>query len=284
MLIEIAQGLNNDKIDLLRFKITELIKLYDITIPKIIIMISDISLSFSDSHNLKKLLDIVIKTSKVKNRNLRILTNDSFTRQFIINHAEFTNIEVESNLKNAIDGLLTGVITDFANESSKIEIIQEKILSGSRGLNNEALHMKFDADSEKTPIALDEIKNSIRNLHIASIDETSETHDLLKTSFNDMDVSIKSYNSGEIFFDAIEKQGEEFDLVFLNMQMENEGFKILTTMNIKSLNIPVIVISTIKNRNIMLRAYRMGIKSYLVKPITPEDILIKSMEIYQTHY
>ena len=284
MLIEVAQGLNNDKIDLLRFKITELIKLYDIRIPKIIIMISDISLSFSDSHNLRKLLETVIKTAKVKNRNIRILTNDAFTRQFIINHAEFANIEVESNLKNAIDGLLNGVITDFASENSKIEIIQEKILSGTRGLNNEALHMKFDTDSEKTPLAWEEIKNSIRNLHIASIDENTEMQELLETSFYDLDVELKTYKKGVDFFAAIEKHGEEFDLVFLNMQMENDGFQILTTLNRKSLNIPVIVISTITNRDIMLRAYKMGIKSYLVKPIKPEDIQRKAMEIYQTQY
>ncbi|GAB1482002.1 hypothetical protein MASR2M78_08170 [Treponema sp.] len=41
--IEIAQGLNQEKLDLLRFKVAELMELYNIRIPKVIIMMSNLA-------------------------------------------------------------------------------------------------------------------------------------------------------------------------------------------------------------------------------------------------
>jgi len=106
LFIEIAKGLNREKLDLLRFRILELIDLYDIKVPKVIVMLSDIKLSFADGTNLQKLLDTVIQASRAKLRHIRILTNDSFTTNFINGRKEYEGIEVTTNLQYALDGLL----------------------------------------------------------------------------------------------------------------------------------------------------------------------------------
>ena len=46
--VEIAKGLNREKIDLLRFKIAELLELYSIRSPRILVMLADMELSFVD--------------------------------------------------------------------------------------------------------------------------------------------------------------------------------------------------------------------------------------------
>ena len=97
--IEIAQGLNHDKLDLLRFKIIELIDLHKIKVPRVIIMLSDIKLGFADTANMQKLLDTVFQASRVKQRNIRILTKDDFVHQFIKGQKEYEDIEVTTNLQ-----------------------------------------------------------------------------------------------------------------------------------------------------------------------------------------
>ncbi|MCL2232786.1 MAG: response regulator, partial [Treponema sp.] len=101
--IEIAQGLNRDKLDLLRFKITELINLYEIKVPRVIVMLSNIKLGFADAPNMEKLLETVIQASKTKLRYIRLLTRDTFVRQFIKGHKEYEDIEVVSNLQYAVN-------------------------------------------------------------------------------------------------------------------------------------------------------------------------------------
>ena len=54
--VEIAKGLNREKIDLLRFKIAELLELYSIRNPRILVMLADMELSFVDGTNMELLL------------------------------------------------------------------------------------------------------------------------------------------------------------------------------------------------------------------------------------
>lgn len=69
--VEIAQGLNREKIDLLKYKIQELINLYSLNFPKILIMMTDMELSFIDGPNLELLMNSVMKDARVKNRNIK---------------------------------------------------------------------------------------------------------------------------------------------------------------------------------------------------------------------
>ena len=83
LFIEIAQGLNREKIDLLKYKIQELIALYNLTYPKVLVMMTDLSLSFIDGPNLELLMDSILSNTGVKNKNVKILTLDTFARDFI---------------------------------------------------------------------------------------------------------------------------------------------------------------------------------------------------------
>jgi DNA-binding response OmpR family regulator len=50
-------------------------------------------------------------------------------------------------------------------------------------------------------------------------------------------------------------------------------------MNGKNLQIPVIVLSAVTERETVLRVFRQGIKSYVTKPFSPEALFSKLIEI-----
>ena len=279
--IEIAQGLNRDKMDLLQFKIMELIELYEIRLPKVILMLSDVNLGFADVPNLEKLLDIVISASRVKQKNIRVLTRDEFTRQFIEARNNYSDIEVVSNLQYAIDGLLTEINPKTGSSEFKAEIITDKILSADNSEENEALALKFRTDSER--VIMDAMRESLKNMRIAAIDDDFIVQELIKNTFKDTGASIRTFSDGEEFIEVLDT--EHFDLVFLDLIMpKSDGFDVLKILQTRDTRFPVIVISSVTQKDMIIRAYQMGIKSFLVKPIKPKDIFKKTMEILRSSF
>ena len=278
--IEIAQGLNRDKIDLLRFKIIELINLYEIRVPKIIVMLSNIKLSFSDAPNMRKLLDTVLQASKVKTRNIRVLTMDDFARQFIKGQKEYSSIEVVSNLQYAMDDLLSGIDSDMDQGDKKAEIIGDKILKAKTREAKEAMVLKFDADDRDSSFEL--FQDSIKDLQIAVVDDDLVIQELIKNTFKKIDATIHSFTNGEQFLAAADT---EFDLVFLDINMPKvDGFEVLNNLQTREMKFPIIILSAAMQRETMIRAFRMGAKSYIVKPLKPEDIFKKSIEILKSNF
>jgi len=279
--IEIAKGLNRDKLDLLRFKITELIALYEIRIPKIIIMLSDIKLGFGDAPNMQKLLSTVIGSSKVKPRNIRILTIDDFIRKYVNGQKEYAGIEVVSNLQFAIDGLLSEMGSSPESDDKKAEFISDKVLQAKHKDDPEAMVLKFDAEAKNASYEL--MMKSIQNLRVAVIDDDFITHELIKNTFRKTGAFVSAFSDGEEFLNVIDS--EEYDIAFLDLIMPRaDGFAVLRAMQARNIRYPVIVLSAVSQRETMIRAIQMGVKSYLVKPLKPEDIFKKSIEILKVNF
>jgi DNA-binding response OmpR family regulator len=280
--IEIAQGLNRDKLDLLRFKIVELIELYEIKIPKVIVMLSDIKLGFADAPNMQKLLETVLQASRAKLRYIRVLTKDNFIKQFIEGQREYAEIEVVSNLQYAMDGLLAELDRGMEYAEKKAEIIGDKILAADQTAQGESMQLRFDGESRRK-LTIEEMKESVRNLRIAAVDDDFVIQELIKNTFGKIDAVIKTYSDGSEYLEDLGK--EEFDLVFLDLIMPKvDGFAVLTELQTRGLRPTIIVLSAVTQRDTVVKAFQMGIKSYLVKPLKPDDIFKKSMEILQPNF
>jgi DNA-binding response OmpR family regulator len=278
--IEIAHGLNRDKLDLLRFKIIELIELYQIKVPKVIVMLSDIKLSFADGPNMQKLLETVLRSSQVKLRHIRLLTKDDFARQFIEGQKEYSDIEVVTNLQYAIDGLLAGISGEDTGKE-KAEIIGDRLLVADASAGEEAMALKFYAEGKNA--SLDDLKESLQNLCIAAIDDDLIIQELIKNTFAASGAVIKTYSDGSEFLADMDT--ETFDLAFLDLMMPKvDGFEVLKALQSRNLRYPIIVLSAITQRETVIKAFQMGIKSYLVKPLKPVDIFKKSMEILKANF
>ena len=280
--IEIAQGLNRDKLDLLRFKIIELINLYEIKIPKVIVMLSDIKLGFGDAPNMQKLIDTILQASKTKLRNIRILTKDDFVRQFIKGQKEYAEIEVVTNLQYAMDGLLAEIDSGMEYAEKKAEIIGDKILQAKNKEGEESMVLKFDAEAKN--VSLELMKESVQNLRVAVVDDDFVIQELIKSTFQKAGAIVYSFSDGDEFIAAVDKK-EDFDLAFLDLNMpKTDGFEVLKVLQSRDIRYPIIVLSAVIQRETVIRAFQMGIKSYLVKPLKPEDIFKKSLEILKANF
>lgn len=284
LFVEIAMGINRDKVDLLRFKIRELVELYNIQKPKLILMLSDMELSFVDGANLEYLLNAVTSASGARPRHIKILTLSSFVQEFASGRPEFSAIEVVKSLEYAIDGLIAEAATAADLPEEKAAIISERILtSKDSGNRSEAVTLRFDTEQKQTPKPMTDINDLGRDLEIAAVDDDFVIQELIKTTFAAMNAKVSTYANGQTFLDAIEKRS--FDLVFLDLRMPQvNGFEVLATMHARDQHMPIIVLSAVTQREAVVKAYRAGVKSYLVKPLKPNQILTKTLEILKANF
>jgi CheY-like chemotaxis protein len=281
--VEIAQGLNRDKLDLLRFKITELIEVYEIKIPKVIVMLSDIHLGFADAPNLQKLLEVLMPASRTGRRYIRVLTHDTFIRQYIESRKEYGEIVVVSNLQYAMDGLLSELDKTMEYAEKKAEIIGDRILSAGPEAEEGVMQLRFEAESKPKKMNMDALRDSMRNLRIAVVDDDFIVRELIKHTFRETGANVSAFASGKEYLAVVEKT--RFDLVFLDLVMPiMDGFSVLTSLRFRDIQQPVIVLSAVTQRETIMRAFRMGVKSYLTKPLKPDAIFKKAVEILKPDF
>jgi DNA-binding response OmpR family regulator len=276
--IEIAQGLNRDKLDLLHFKIIELINLYEIKIPKVIVMLSDMVLGFADAPNLQKLLDVVIKASRARLRHIKVLTRSDFVRKFIEGRKEYGDINVVSNLQYAMAGLLAELDESMQYAEKKAEIIGDKVLAAEHADGGESMQLRFEAELKPKKPDAEAMKEYLQNLRIAVVDDDMIIREMLKNTFGPTGAEIVCFADGVQFMNSA--GSGNFDLVFLDLMMpEMDGFAVLNGLHAKDIQIPVIVLSVVTQRETVIRTFQMGAKSYLTKPLKPDAIFRKAMEI-----
>lgn len=272
--IEIAQGLNRDKIDLLKFRIRELIDLYNIPYPKILVMMTDLSLSFVDAPNLELLMNNITSSVNIKNRNLKILTLDGFIREFLCGNKEYADIQIVTDLTKAIDSLLKDVLpTDDAST-----LISERILSvdETQLKKGSSLEMRFRSEVEA-------IASSGRDIRIAVVDDDVVIRTVLTKTFQAIKAKVEQFESGDRFL----PQGitGKFDLVFLDLMMPGmNGFEVLRNLRAQGVQTPIIVLSAVSQREAVLKVLSTGVKSYMIKPLKPDTILKKTIEVLQTAF
>ena len=281
--IEIAKGLNREKIDLLRFKIAELLELYQIRTPRTLVMISDMDLTFVDGPNLELLLRVILEHAKVKGKHVKLLTNSRFVREFTKGRHEFAEIEVLSNLQYAMDGLLVDSDTESDSKSRTAELISERILAAQSPITGgESVEMRFEAEGKKK-ISIETMREAGKGLSIAVVDDDFVIQELVKTTFAAISASVTSFSDGREFLESV--KGATFDLVFLDILMpEIDGFQVLARLNAADIDMPIIVLSAVSQREAVIRAFQAGVKSYLIKPLKPDQILKKTLEILKANF
>jgi len=274
--VEITEGFNSDKLDLLSFKIKELMELYQIKEPKLIIMISGINVSSVDTPNVKKLFENLLKSTMVKHKAVRVLTKEEFIRDFLWSRKDYRDIEIADSLQSALDGLT--LLGNVIGESQAV-LMGDKVLAGKEG-RGESLILRFEGENR---IGIEDIKQNLKGLRIAVVDDEEVIRDLVKKTFGAFDIELKTYVDGAEFISVMEN--EHFDLVFLDILMPKaNGFAVLREMKDREVNFPTIIFSSINERDTVIRAFQMGVKSYMTKPINPAGIFKKTLEILRVNF
>lgn len=266
--IEIAQGLNREKIDLLKYRIRELIELYDLASPKILVMLSDLSLSFADGTNLELLLNNILSDHRIRNRNIRVLTLDSFARDFISGNKEYREIDVVDNLTKAVESL----IREPSNGEELTTVISERLLSAGKdtpGIAN--FEMRFKSE-------LETLRTAAKDIRIAVVDDDVVIRTILDKTFQSINAKVDLFESGVAFLAS--GKASRYSLVFLDLIMpELNGFQVLQKLREQNILSPVIVLSAVSKREAVLKALSSGVKGYLIKPLEPHMILKKAIDV-----
>jgi CheY-like chemotaxis protein len=222
---------------------------------------------------------VLMDASKARRRYIRVLTRDDFIRQFIEGQKEYSEVEVVSNLQYAMDGLLADLDESSEYAEKKAEIIGDKVLMAEpTAEGGESMQLRFDAELKTKKLDAEGLKEYLQNIRIAVVDDDLVIRELIKLTFSKAGADVSTFSDGASFITSPDL--DSFDLVFLDILMPNmDGFAVLNTMKVKTIQAPVIVLSAVTQRDMVIKAFQMGIKSYITKPLKPGDIFKKAMEI-----
>ena len=280
LFIEIARGLNKEKIELLQYKITELMDLYQIGQPRVLIMMSNMELTGKDSEKLTFLLDSIIEHTGTRPKFIKVLTNASYVKEHLESRSDLAGLSVTDSLEKAMDDLLGLKPDQIAHD----DVVQKKLLSTTAPKKNaeESVHLRFDSEM----IEGDEQEPSERtwgDARIAIVDDDIVIQELVKTVFSITGWELEVFNNGMEFTKNL--KDDSFDLVFLDLLMpEMNGFQVLQFMKQERFTTPVIVFSALTRKETVTKAVGFGVKSYLIKPLKPEQLLLKATEALNMNF
>lgn len=268
--IEIAQGLNREKLALLKYKLIEMIDKGKLSDPKIVLMMTNLALSFVDGTNIEILLDNILSVPKVLTKNVKVLSFSSFTRELISGHSEYDGIEVATELSHVLNSLIDG-----SSASSVSELVAEKILTQAGEQIRDSLDTRFYSD---LGVNQDDTETVGNVLHIALVDDDIVILKLLENAFKAVSATCTLYSNGAEFLTGINKH--RYDLAIVDILMPGiSGFDILTRLGSSAGDIPIIIYSQKTRRDDVIRALSLGAKQYLVKPQKPEVVVQKAIEL-----
>lgn len=275
LFVEIARGLNTEKIDLLKFKIEELKDLYDIKFPKVLLMMTDVDLKEEDSQKFASMLEMIIENAGPYAHHMKILTRSAVVRGFIENDDAYSSIAVMEDLSKAMDDLLGLRPDNIAHD----EVVRLKLLATSAPKKDkeESFQLRFDAEIDSTS------EQPEKAVTIGVVDDDVVIQQLVKTVFEKTKFTVKTYNNGKEFVDAID--GNSFDLVFLDLMMpEMNGFQVLEHLQKTGKKLQIIVLSALTKQETVVKALSYGVGSYMIKPFKPGNLLRKTAEILNANF
>lgn len=274
--VEVARGLNREKMELLRYKIKELVGLYELKVPKVLVIMSSVEVGPEDSLKLSAFFDTLVKHTDAKLRHIKILTNSEFIARYIRERDDLDEIEVTNNLEKAMDGLLGRKSGSFMDGENRV--VQQEFLRASapKKTTGETIDMKFQ--EEIAGVERFSLTDLPSDVTVAVVDDDFVIQELVKTVFSDTNLTIHTYDNGRQFVD--DAKALEADLVFLDLMMpEMDGFGVLDHLKKQGVQLPIIVLSALSKRETVIRALTFGVKSYLIKPLQPDSVRKKAAEI-----
>ena len=275
--IELAVGLNREKIALLQYKLTEMIETEEIESPKILIMLTNLDLTFVDGYNLEFLLDNVLACPKVHTKHVKILSLSPFLKDFLDGHEAYNGIEMSNNLPKVLNSLIDTTIT-----SSVSDLITDRILTSSYlDEDSSSVETRFFSDTNSDPEALKAADGTV--LNIAIIDADLKSLAMSKTAFEGYGANVYAYNSSQSFL--ADYAAEKYNLVVLDVVLpDNSGLNVLAHLRREYNSPPVIVYSPPLQREWVVKILQSGAKTYIIKPQKPNVLVQKSLSLLKGEF
>jgi DNA-binding response OmpR family regulator len=265
LFIELAQGLNSEKIELMGHRIVEILDLYGMKTPRILVIMTGIDLNEGDSVKLMAFFRTILEETGTPTKAIKVLTTSDYVARFLSKEERFAGIGISPSFTQAMDELLGIKVSDFI--PTGFRIVRDDMLS-ARGATSGSLDLRFEGD---------------RGATIAVVDDDLVTRELVTTAFAGSGCEVVPYEDGKRFVDELAERKP--DLVFLDLVMPvMDGFAVLSHLKSIQQKVPVIILSALSERETVVKAMSYGIKSYLAKPLTPVEILQKAAEILKREF
>lgn len=258
--IEIAQGLNRDKLELLQFRIIDLIELYKLPSPKILVIMTDLKLTYNDISNVEYLIDTILTVKSIDPEHIKFLTLNTLIAEFFDGNPRYKKISVVSSLAEAM--------SSFLSENNSL-----KIGSAEKLIQNE------NTQTQKTPVLETRFKfETQKTLSVAIVDDDLLIRKTMHAIFSEINADISLFENGEDFLR--EFSDDKYDIVFLDMVMPGlNGIDVLMNVKKENYKTPFIILSSIGLREPIIQALEKGAKRYILKPVKKETVLRKAEEV-----
>lgn len=265
--IEIALGLNHEKIAMLKYRLSDIIEKNHLAMPTVILMLTSLSLSFVDGYNLEYLFETVTSDNRILKKNIKVLSLDSITKEFIEGHTELNGIEVVENLSSVLNSLVEGNVTADAQD-----VIADTLLVPEKDVSSSTIEMRFSAESES------EKEKKKMSAKIAVVDSDPAVCQSLLNVLQSISNEISVFQNGTQFVQSLSQN--KYDIAIMEIYLPGiNGFQILKTLLDKNISLDVIVYSQITQKEYIMQTLRLGAKSYILKPQKPEVVFQKVVEI-----
>jgi CheY-like chemotaxis protein len=275
LFVEVARGLNREKIELLPYKIKEVLSLYDARLPKVLIMMTDLRLAEGDSVKLHDLIAAVRSAAGTPWKGIRLLTSSEDVKKTLGDMTEFSNLEIAEDITKAMDGLLGIRVSDFIEEG--LSTVKQDLLQSDQADRESELSIRMQIDTAAPE------SEKFADSTIAIVDDDEVIRSLVRVTFSKLGCTIMEYENGRAFLDDLDKAAP--DLVFLDLLMPvADGFAVLAGLSEKKSEVPVVVLSALTKKETVIKAAKAGVKSYMIKPIKPEQLIQKAAEVLKANF
>ncbi len=275
LFVEIARGLNREKLALLKFKIAELIRIHQMKTARVLVMMTGVTIEKGDQVKLIDFLSGLVENYGIPPKHIKILTANEEVRKILKMKSEIREIGIVKSLEEAMDGLLGKRGLEMV--TSEKDNLHEKLFSSSRDTQDEeSFLMRFQSEENISPE--DQLKASERDFTLAVVDDDVIVHEIVKNAMQETSWKIDTFEDGE---DFVRKGLAErsYDLIFLDIMMpQMNGFQVLEHMKKEGIQSPVIILSALSRKESVMKAMDMGVLSYIVKPLKPQELLRKAAE------
>ena len=276
LFIEIAQGLNSEKVELLKYKLIELLHLYDIKRPKILLMMTSIDFPENARPKLRRLLDLIKENAQSNSIMIHILTSTVEIINYLAT-TDYKDIPISDNLPAAMDSLLGIKPDDFAHDG----VVHEKLLTASNQVKEGTETVQIGHDRENQGEADNSIFQS--KVVVAIVDDDIVIRELIKTVFSETAWDLQTFENGKEFLVA--EKTTKFDLIFLDLIMpELTGIQVLNSLKEQNKKLPIIVLSALSQKETIVKTLSLGVMSYMTKPLNPEGLQKKAVEILSSTF
>lgn len=267
LFVEVAMGLNRNRLEVVKYRIAELIKLHKVKNPLVLVMLTDIPFELADRQKLTSLIQYCMEGANIDDMHIRVLTPSVEIKNYLNSHLELYDIFVGDQLDSVMHG--------FVRKSK-----DDLLFSANTSHEDESININYR--SEDQVIVDVSTENSVveEKYKIAVVDDDKVVHAIVKSVFKQCDWEMCYYQSGTEFLK--EAHINEFDLIILDLLMpEVDGFDVLSKIDPKMYP-KIIVLTSSTQRNDVMKVLSFGVKNYSVKPINGESIKVKAFEILKS--